>query len=73
MENNTCKNCKFSKLIKDSEDLHCAELPMIKAGKIGLYQINKFREFKWNVMLSPKESIIVPDNFGCNNFDFKMK
>lgn len=71
-ETNTCQNCKFSKLVKDSENLHCSELPMIKAGKIGLYQINNFREFIWNVELIPKESIIIPANFGCNNFKIKI-
>jgi hypothetical protein len=44
---------------------------MIKAGKIRLHQINKFREFTWNVELIPKESIIVPANFGCINFKQK--
>ncbi len=68
MENNTCKNCKFSKPVKNSDELHCSELPMIKAGVIGLYQINNFREFTWNVVLIPKESMIVPADFGCNNF-----
>lgn len=64
----TCKNCLFGKPVKDSEELHCSELPMVKACKIGLYQINNFREFTWNVILIPKESIIVPANFGCINF-----
>lgn len=68
MQNNICKNCIFSKHVKDSENLHCSELPMIKEGKIGLYQINNFREFIWNVVLIPKESIVVPSDFGCNNF-----
>lgn len=72
MENNTCDNCIFSKSVKDSTDIHCAELPMVKAGKIGLHQINRFREFTWIVELIPKESIIVPANFGCNNFKIKI-
>lgn len=72
MENNTCNNCIFSKQVKDSEKLHCSELPMIKAGKIGLHQINNFREFTWDVILIPKESIIVPANFGCINFKRKI-
>lgn len=71
MENNTCNNCIFGKIIKDSQDLHCSELPMAKDGKINLYQINRFREFTWTVELIPKESIIVPANFGCNNFKTK--
>ena len=71
MENNTCNNCIFSKKVKDSETIHCSELPMIKSGKIELYQINNFREFKWDVILIPKESIVVPENFGCNNFKLK--
>lgn len=71
MENKTCDNCIFSKLIKESQKLHCSELPMVKEGKISLYQINNFREFTWDVVLIPKESIIVPANFGCINFKEK--
>ena len=71
MGSSTCNNCKFSKLVKDSETIHCSELPMVKDGKIGLHQINNFREFTWNVVLIPKESIIVPANFGCINFKQK--
>jgi len=72
MGNNTCNSCIFSKKVKDSEDIHCSELPMAKAGRIGLHQINNFREFTWNVELIPKESIIVPSNFGCINFKIKV-
>lgn len=71
MQNNTCKHCYFGKTLQNTTDGHCSELPMVKTGTIGLYQINNFREFTWNVVLIPKESIIVPENFGCINFKQK--